>query len=438
VTFRTWDETFPVAENVVVCGGNEPLVIDRSGSPDGYVLYTHAPTAAKATIDAANEHAQCVEIRASYVIIRGLTLKNAREQGIRIFEGCHDIIVEGCDISGWGRISDDGWGRNLDSAVYSRARDLTRVIVQRNTMHHPRGDSNTWKEYRPRPGKREPYHPEGPQAVYFSNSEGNHVIRYNTVFSDDDHQYNDIFGAASNFSLRGFPNRDSDIYGNLLSHCWDDAIESEGANCNVRIWGNYSTDCFVSVACASTSIGPLYVWRNVSDVMRVAPGDWSGGFLKTSNKMGGGRIFVFHNTILQPARVLREGKTSVGARLGLGWGGPMINVTSRNNALHVKHIAIRDRTKDPLADYDYDLWRGELQCAGGHETHGIKNEPVYTEGHGVANGIGRLWLAPDSPGYDAGLRLPNFNDDYTGAGPDMGAHEAGTPPLQFGAHAQPR
>jgi hypothetical protein len=273
--------------------------------------------------------------------------------------------------------------------------------------------------------------------VYFANSEGNHVIRYNTVFSDDEHQYNDIFGAASNFSLRGFPNRDSDIYGNRLSHCWDDAVESEGANCNVRIWGNYTTECFVSVACASASVGPLYVWRNVTNVMRVAPGDWSGGFLKTSDKVGGGRVFVFHNTILQPVRVLAKGKTAVGASLGLGWGGPMVNVTSRNNILHVKSVAIRDRANDPLADYDYDLYRGRIQAADGHEAHGIEGEPIYLAGYGVHEGKGHLWLAPDSPGRDAALRLPNFNDDYTGAAPDIGAHEANTPPMQFGADASP-
>jgi hypothetical protein len=97
------------------------------------------------------------------------------------------------------------------------------------------------------------------------------VIRYNTIWSDDDHQYNDILGGSANHSARGFPHRDSDIYGNLLSHCWDDAIESEGANCNVRIWGNYSTESFVGVACAGTLTGPLYVWRNVCGVMRLAP-----------------------------------------------------------------------------------------------------------------------------------------------------------------------
>jgi len=435
VRVSTWSETFPLAETVIVSDASAPLVIGKSGSPGGYVLYTCPPDSKTATIDVANNHAQCIEIRASYVIIRGLTLKNAREHGIRIFEGCHDVVIEGCDISGWGRIADDGWGRDLDSAVYSRAQDLERVVLQRNRIHHPRSDSNTWRENRPGPGKRESYHPEGPQAVYFENSRGNHVIRYNTVWSDDDHQYNDVFGGASNFSVRGFPNRDSDIYGNLLSHCWDDAVESEGANCNVRIWGNYTTECFVSIACASTSLGPLYVWRNISAVMREAPGRWSSGFLKTSDKMGGGRIFVFHNTILQPARPGESGSETAGARLGLGWGGPMVNVTSRNNILHVTRDAIRKQADDPLGDYDYDLFTGASRILDGREKHGTRGEPIYIEGSGMREGRGQFQLSPKSPGYDGGVRLPNFNDDYTGNGPDVGAHEADTPPMQFGADA---
>jgi hypothetical protein len=43
-------------------------------------------------------------------------------------------------------------------------------------------------------------------------------------------------------------------------------------------------------------------------------------------------------------------------------------------------------------------------------------------------------LSPTSPGYDAGVRLPNFNDDFQGAGPDMGAHEAGSPAMKFGVN----
>jgi len=32
----------------------------------------------------------------------------------------------------------------------------------------------------------------------------------------------------------------------------------------------------------------------------------------------------------------------------------------------------------------------------------------------------------------------NHNDGFTGAAPDMGAHEAGTPPMQFGVDASPK
>jgi len=421
---RTWSDNFPIAKKMTVSDGDKTLVIAEGGTGDGYALYSPAKDSKTAVIDVKNQSKQCIEVRASHVILRGLTLRGAQVHAIRIFEGCHDVVIEGCDISGWGRISEDGWGENLDSAVYSNARDLRRVIVQRNRIHHPRGDSNNWREHRPKPSKREPYHPQGAQAIHFRDSEGNHVFRYNTVFSDDDHQYNDIFGAGANFSTRGFPNRDSDIYGNLLSHCWDDAIESEGANCNVRIWGNYTPDCFVSIASAGTSVGPLYVWRNISGRMRVAEGKWSGGFLKTSDIMGGGRIFVFHNTIGQPTEETEDGKISVGATTGLGWGGPMVNVTSRNNILDARSRSFRNREADLLADYDYDLYRGTLPDATRHQKHGTTGRPVYT-----APGYE---LAPGSPGHDAGVRIPNFNDGFRDEAPDMGAQESGAEPMKFG------
>jgi hypothetical protein len=255
------------------------------------------------------------------------------------------------------------------------------------------------------------------------------------VFSDDDHQYNDIFGAGQNFSTRGFPNRDSDISGNLLSHCWDDAIESEGANCNVRIWGNYTTDNLVGIATASTSVGPLYVWRNINAVSRVSPGASGGGFLKVSDKVGGGKIYVFHNTVLQP--VSSSGSNnSAGAAIGLGWGGVMTNVTSRNNVLHVTRQAINDRASDPLGDYDYDLFSASLAASDRHEKHGIRGTPVFAPGLGISGTKGVFSLTPQSPGFDAGTKLPNFNDGFNGAGPDIGAHEAGTAPMEFGVDAR--
>jgi len=432
---RTWNDGFPVSRTVELPAlSSETLTISESGSPGGYVVYAPTTNGGSAVIDVANRADHCVVVKASCVILRGLTLKNAGIHGILLGEGAHDVVIEECDISGWGQIDDDGWGKNYQSAIYSKSAGVQRVVVQRNRIHHPRSDSNNWNEPRPRPGKREPSHPEGPQAVCLWDSEGNHVIRYNTVFSDDSHQYNDIFGAGANFSSRGFPNRDSDIYGNLLSHCWDDAIESEGANCNVRIWGNYITDAFVGVAVASTSVGPLYTWRNISAVSRVAPGENGGGFLKTSDKTGGGRIYVFHNTILQPPSPDDPRKTQ-GAAVGMGWGGPMTNVTSRNNIFNVSRQSIADKVRGPLNDFDYDLYNKTITAADGQEKHGVHGVPVFADGSGFQNGKGVFSLAKGSPGLDAGVILPNFNDGCAGAGPDTGAQEAGSAAMEFGVEA---
>ena len=112
-----------------------------------------------------------------------------------------------------------------------------------------------------------------------SNSSGGNIIRYNEIRSTEDHGYNDGIGGGSNFSFQGSPNRDSDIYGNIITNCWDDAIESEGANMNVRIWGNYIDKTFVFVATAVTSKGPLYIYRNVFASSRISHQDPSGGMI---------------------------------------------------------------------------------------------------------------------------------------------------------------
>ena len=40
---------------------------------------------------------------------------------------------------------------------------------------------------------------------------------------------------------------------------------------------------------------------------------------------------------------------------------------------------------------------------------------------------------PDfAPGAGQGLAIPNFGDGFTGPTPDIGAHQRGTPPMQFG------
>lgn len=447
-TASTWKENFPIAKTIYLPEESKStLVIDQSGTSNGYILYTHAE-GNSSMIDVDNHEDTCIEVKpnVSHVIIRGLILKGARKHGVNLNQGVHDIVIEACDISGWGTNEEDGWGINYHSAVYAGSNSaVERIIVQRNKLHHPRSNANSWAEYRV---ARDTYHPRGPQAVAFFNSKGNHVIRYNEIYSDEAHYFNDALGYGSNFSFQGFPNCDSDIYGNFISHCWDDGIESEGANRNVRIWGNHIDKTFVKIAIACTSVGPLYIWRNIANTSRKSAVPNSdlygrGRFIKAGGKIkngvwyGSGRTYVFHNTVLQPHPV--KGQIyPLGCDGGIiDSGGEIYEVISRNNIFTNYQDgldAFRDKTNSCTNDFDYDLYSGNLnaRCASHpHQSHGIKALPIFA----ADNGPGEYALAPGTPGFDAGMILPNFNDNYDGNGPDMGAFEANSPPMKFGVNA---
>jgi len=108
---------------------------------------------------------------------------------------------------------------------------------------------------------------------------------------------------------------------------------------------------------------------------------------------------------------------------------------ARNNIWHVFEAdgySIQERgdaCRDN--DYDYDLCSGRVIPANKHEKNGMKAAPTYDP----QNPPYQYYLAPDSPGRDAGVLIPNFNDNFTGKAPDIGAFEAAAPPLQFGPTA---
>jgi hypothetical protein len=430
LTVKTWSEKFPIAKTVTISGEalKNGYIISESGSADGYILYKTAPGT---SIDVTNKADTCIKVAAHHIIISGMTLKGAKKHAIRIMSG-HDIVIEKCDISKWGSINKDGWGVNMHCAIYSNHRPLARVIIQRNKIHHPRSDANNWSEAR---AGRKTNHPIGPQVVGFWDSTGNHVMRYNHIYSDPEHYYNDIFGCGANFSLKGFPNADTDIYGNILENSWDDAIETEGANNNVRVWGNYIENVYKAHASRVTSIGPLYIWRNVCIMGYRNPGNQSSA---SYHKSGGRKarwdngVFVFQNTAVMP-----HGKKVVGSGTR-GIEGAMRYTTTANNILNVEKSIICELKKKIGNRFLNDLCSGSKRNINfALEATPIKGSPKFTSKFGLnrKTGKGIFCQTPDSPGYNRGIKLPNFNSDVPDGKPDLGAHEAGTPPMEFGPNA---
>ncbi|MDH3708573.1 MAG: right-handed parallel beta-helix repeat-containing protein [Cyclobacteriaceae bacterium] len=443
----TWSEDFPIAKTVYLPSNSaETYTIDQSGSSEGYVLYTHRP-GAQATIDVKGSRDYGINIapNTSYVIIRGLTIIGPKVHGINIGGNSHDVVIEQNDISNWGSANQEGWAINYHAAIYAKSKSIKRIIIQRNKLHHPRADANSWGELRQ---DRNTYHPGGAHGVCFVDTEGNHVIRYNDIYSDEEHYFCDGLGGSTDYSFEGFPNKDSDIYGNSISHCWDDGIESEGGNQNVRIWGNHIDKTFVKIAIASTSKGPLYIYRNVagssrrnatetdSDVYGRGPFIKAGGKTRKQNIFfGGGRTYIFHNTIMQPEA---SGKkyTLGGASAIQSSGGKLFNAVSRNNIfLTYKPTGsiIIDNTGSCDNDFNYDLFNGKVkqQCADRpHQQQGIRLSPNEMPQFGDS-----YFLQTGSRGINQATAIPNFNQHYSGKGPDMGAFEQGMAPLEFGTKA---
>ncbi len=443
-TASTWDEEFPIRKFVNVENSHETLNIDESGEADGYVLYSfqHTPP----TIDVQNQQDFCIFLPEGthHIIIRGLTLKGAARHVIRLSDNCHDIVIEQCDLSGWGNADSTGYGINLQAAISApyRADHIERLIIQNNKIHHPRSHANSWGEPRPNPDG-DPYHPQGPYGIVLYDTRGNHVIRYNQFYTDDNHYFCDILGAGSNISHAGFPNKDSDIYGNYFERCWDDAIEAEGANENVRIWDNEIDQVYHPIGAIVTSVGPLYIWRNlvkrtrkfghIDDSDAYGRGEFikCGGTWDNGLWYGDGRTYIYHNTLLQPLAPV-AGKLPLGCEGAfIAEGKSLYNAVSRNNILtnyNLDSYTIRDNPENEVNcgrnDFDFDLYTGRIKetCPDViYEQNGLhlssNDDIIFCSYEDYA-------LRPGTPGHDAGILLPNFNDNFFGAAPDMGAVES--------------
>jgi hypothetical protein len=103
---RTRSDAFPIGETTTLpaCDSTENFTITQSGTPQGYHLVT-VPAGGRTTLDAVNQAAANLAIAADYVIVRGVELRNAAQHGVLIKAGHHDVVVENCHITGWGRFA---------------------------------------------------------------------------------------------------------------------------------------------------------------------------------------------------------------------------------------------------------------------------------------------------------------------------------------------
>jgi hypothetical protein len=90
----------------------------------------------------------------------------------------------------------------------------------------------------------------------------------------------------------------------------------------------------------------------------------------------------------------------------------------------------------------------DLRMATGQEAHGLEVDyGVFQNLHAPdASKPNAVYyakdldfrLAPVGKAVDAGIRVPNVNDDFTGKAPDLGAYELGRPLPLYGPRNSPQ
>src|SRR5690606_27361154 len=83
--FKTRNDVFPIGKTTLLPAGetDQTIVITESGTPEAYHLVT-VPESSRSVLNLKNVYDSGIEIDADYVIIRGVEIRNARRDGIRI------------------------------------------------------------------------------------------------------------------------------------------------------------------------------------------------------------------------------------------------------------------------------------------------------------------------------------------------------------------
>ena len=407
-----------------------PIVIEAAG--DGEVIFDGQGAANLFNVMATDHH-----------IFQGLTFRNADrvfEAGRKHLAGASNLTVRNC------RFENVGEGIRTEYAGSKNFLIQDNVIIGRDDRYRLFG----WAAH------REGFIPYGTHLldsyygikVYGSG----HVIAHNSIA---------FFHDSIGISTYGTPEEEQelkavsiDIYNNDLHLQVDDFVEADGGVHNIRIMRNRGVNAAENGISAQPVFGgPAYYIRNI--VYNVP----LGGALKIHGGVPG--LTAYHNTfITENNSGSGHPNSNYRNNLFLGTDGP----TNVARFPYLTTYSIADYNgyrpnQGPDSPENQFMWlspKGEwegfktlksLSKASGLEEHGITvdygvfedlQKPIHALERGLPSPVYHavdlnFKLNPDGKAVDAGVVIPNVNDNFNGKAPDLGALEVGAPPVVYGA-----
>jgi hypothetical protein len=282
-------------------------------------------------------------------------------------------------------------------------------------------------------------------AVY-GNDGGRHANDDGINVQGDGHVvcHNQIVGFGDAMKNEGIGARADDFYGNEVLSAYDNGLEFDFSEGNVRAFRNRFTNTFVPLSFQPVYGGPVYALRNV--MVNVAEDQLKlytiGGVQQPSG------VLVLHNTFVSPEQTLLMGSSE-----------PSHDITIENNLFvgpdpgpqqvvtwigNIDNGVIDWNGWSPDGEFDFGgagSWAdfAAMQAGGVFESHGtLLSAGTFANGltppasYTVTVAPQDVTLASDSNAIDAARVLPNVNDDATGVAPDLGALERGCPLPLYG------
>lgn len=367
--------------------GDAPIVL-RGRTRDGVVLTSSGD--------------YTLSLSGSHLIVERMTIKG-RAWAMRISQGS-DVTVRRM------RIEDVKYGIN---AAGGANRNLTICDNQLT------GTGVTWPDHSSKTWNFE--------GIVVTGT--GHVICHNTVAG-----FGDALGLSQHTTI---PNRGIDFYGNDVLWGGDDGIELDFSERNVRAWNNRFGNVGMGISFQPIWGGPVYAFRNVIYNTASAP-------YKLNQEPSG--FHILHNTAIRPGAAWNQ------------YGGRVSNFSFLNNLTIGTEHAVYMQPSLQGAQIDYNGWApdgqftmnakwhdfAELHAGSPFENHGVLlRQPIFERPFRLPTHPAELMAPPESlrldpacNAVDAGVRLPNLNDDFTGQAPDLGALERGQLLPEYGVRRE--
>jgi hypothetical protein len=391
------------AEIIELAPGTYDTLFTKNGSPGRPVVYRCSKgKAIYSHIDLK---------RREWIFIDGLTVINFDHEGIGIrFDGARNCVIQNCLVDAvYGIVSYKPGAENC----YIADNIVTGASAWSNVAMGAHGANIG----------------EGIQLTGPGN-----VICYNRVTGFRD--------CISTMEDKRVNNQTCiDIYNNDINRAPDDGIEADFCFSNCRIFRNRITNCFVGLSSQPGLGGPTYFFRNVMyNVVHAA---------FKLKRFSQGDV-VLHNTAIKVGTGLGGNSAMDYAyfRNNLAIGGP---TGEKNWGEYGAGNPYAADIIDPgiHSDFDYDAVGvyevpyvakiGGLPFSVAEE-HGIEEITLEETFNNITfpNPPVPERKAPDlrpksgSRVVDAGMLIPNLNDNFLGSAPDCGAYEAGQPLPHYG------